>query len=859
MLNKVTCSFNIRCHHKDKQALFNFKQGIIDPSGTLSSWFTQPDCCQWNGVTCDNITSRVTHLSLPCSTPLPTYTDQTDKSLCLTGSIYLSSPDFQFLSYLDLRNNDFLSVQFDSVNHNYQNLSVVVPPSQFLNSSALRYLDLALNENLVMNSLEWLSRMSSLEYLNLGGIDLHKETNWLQLVTMPPSLSVLYLMGCQLQNWSPSLKYANFSALRYLALSENEFHSELPKWLFNLSHGLSRVDFRSCSLRGQLPRELFNLRDLEALVLEDNNFNGPIPDWLGELEHLQYLVLGLNSFSGSIPTNLGNLSSLISFIVGGNPLTGVVSQRNFAKMSKLKEMDIQLSPPLIFDFDPYWVPPFQLEQILLGFAGPNFPVWLYKQRSLESLGIAESSFEANDKLWNFVSKIPEVLIEENSIDGNLSNVVLNSTFINLSANGLKGGLPLLSSNVAVVLLLDNLLSGDLTPLLCDHKMFSAKSNLLYLDISLNHLSGGLTSCWRNKRSLVHVNLGGNNLTGKIPSSMGLLSNLTSLHLHENKLYGQIPLSLQNCHSLSIFNVRDNNLSGNIPNWIPLGAKALQLRSNNFNGNIPPQICQMSSLIILDFAHNTISGRIPSCLYNITALVFNNASRFKFSYSFPSFHNRYLIEDDGLQLVTKGQVSKYEKNLHFVTLIDMSSNNLTGTIPSQMFSLTALFSLNLSHNNLTGKIPNEIGNMKNLESLDFSVNNFWGEIPQNLSSLSFLSYLNLSFNNLTGQIPSGTQMQGFDALSYIGNRDLCGPPLTKNCSQDVKPNDTETTHEDEHKSEFLSWFFIGIESGFVTSFLGVSCAIFFNRKWRHAYFKFLYDLRDRLYVLIVIKTNAFRLR
>ncbi|ESW15619.1 hypothetical protein PHAVU_007G087500 [Phaseolus vulgaris] len=813
MLNKVTCSFNIRCHHKDKQALFNFKQGIIDPSHALSSWFTQQDCCQWRGVTCDNITSRVTHLSLPCSTTLPTYTDKTNKSLCLTGSIYLSSMDFEFLSYLDLGNNDFLAFQFDSVNHNYQNLSVAVHSRRFVNSSALRYLDLSGNENLAMNSLQWLSRMSSLEHLNLGGIDLRKETNWLQLVTMPSSLSELYLMGCQLENLSPSLQYANFSALRYLALSENEFHSELSKWLFNISHDISRIGFRSCSLRGQLPKELLNLRDLEALVLEDNNFNGPIPDWLGELEHLQYLILRSNLFSGSIPTKLGNLSSLISLTVGENQLAE---------------------------------------------SCPNFPMWLYTQRSLESLAIVESSFEAQGKFWNFLSKIPEVEIEEKLIDGNLSNVVLNSTYIDLSSNGLKGGLPRLSSNVAVVLLSDNLLSGDLTPLLCDHKMLSRESNLLYLDISLNHLSGALTSCWRNKKSLVHVNLGGNNLTGEIPPSMDLLSNLTSLHLHENKLYGQIPFSLKNCHSLLIFNVRDNNLSGNIPHWISLDAKALQLRSNNFTGNIPPQICQMSSLIILDFAHNTISGYITSCLQNITALVFNNASRYRFSYSFPSFHNRYLIMDDGLELVTKGQVSKYEKNLHFVTLIDMSNNNFTGTIPSQMFSLTGLFSLNLSHNSLTGKIPNEIGNMKNLESLDFSVNHFQGEIPQDLSSLSFLSYLNLSFNNLTGQIPSGTQMQGFNVLSYIGNRDLCGPPLTKNCSQDVKPKDKEPTYEDEHKSEFVSWFFIEIESGFVTSFLGVCCAIFFNRKWKHAYFKFLYNLRDRLHVTIVIKTNVFRL-
>ncbi|KAL2331200.1 hypothetical protein Fmac_018781 [Flemingia macrophylla] len=240
--------------------------------------------------------------------------------------------------------------------------------------------------------------------------------------------------------------------------------------------------------------------------------------------------------------------------------------------------------------------------------------------------------------------------------------------------------------------------------------------------------------------------------------MSLLSILTSFHLRENKLYGKIPPSLQNCHSLLIFNILENILSGNIPNWIPHGVKVLQLRSNSFSGNIPVEMCQMSSLIILDIADNTISGYIPNCLCNITALVFNNASYNTLSFSFLLFGYR-LTNDDSLELVTKGRESEYGRSLHFLTLIDMSSNNLSGTVPLQLFSLTGLISLNLSHNKLTGKIPNEIDNMKKLESLDFSRNQLSGEIPESLSSLSFLSYLNLSYNNLTGKIPLGTQLQG----------------------------------------------------------------------------------------------------
>ncbi|ESW33095.1 hypothetical protein PHAVU_001G042800 [Phaseolus vulgaris] len=795
-------------------ALLNLRQGITDPSCVLSSWSTKLDCCKWKGVMCNNITSRVTGISLPCSTTISSNRDEQDKSHCLTGSIHLSLllMELEFLDYLDLTNNDFLALQFDYEHkHNCHSLSIPTFPRQCVNSSTLGHLDLSSNSNLAINNLQWLPYISSLEYLDLYDIDLSKETNWLQLVTMLPSLSFLEMGLCQLKDLSWSLHYANFTALKVLHLSGNKFKSELPKWLFNLSSGIYDLDLSLDSLIGHLPNALLNLRELEILNLFGNHFDGPIPDWLGEFEHLKYLDLGINKFSGSIPVNLGNLSSLITLDVTINPLTGVVSEKTLAKLSKLKNLNIYSTSSLILDFDSHWIPPFQLEELLLRFSNPNLPAWLYTQRSIESLTIWESSFEAPNKFWNFVSRMNEVRLGGNLIDGNMSNVLLNSTVIDLSSNGLK---------------------GDLAPLLCDHKMLNGKNNLLFLDISQNHLSGGLTNCWKNWKSLVVIHLGSNNLSGKIPSSMGFLSNLTSLYLNDNKLNGEIHPSLQSCHSLLVFNVRNNHLSGNI-DWIPHSVMALQLRSNHFSGKIPPQICQMYSLIILDIAHNAISGYIPTCLHNVKTLLFNNVPHNKLSFSFHTSGKVYVYEDETLELVTKGQVLKYKENLHFMTLIDMSSNNLSGTIPPQMCSLIGLCSLNLSNNNLSGKIPDEIGNMRNLD------------------------YLNISFNNLRGKIPSGPQLQGFTTLSYMGNNDLSGPPLTKMFFQDDKHKDKKLFGEDGNYSEFWLWFYIGIESGFVMSFLGVCYVIFFNKKLRHAYFKFLYDWRDRLHVTVVVKMNPSR--
>ncbi|XP_014491857.2 LRR receptor-like serine/threonine-protein kinase GSO1 [Vigna radiata var. radiata] len=857
MFNTGLCNFDTRCNQQDMNALLNFKQGVTDLSGVLSSWTTQLDCCHWKGVICSNITSRVIGISLPCSTTLPSYSDEEDKSHCLTGSIHLSLllVELEFLDYLNFTNNDFLALQFDyQHNHNCHNLSI--PTSrQCVNSSTLRHLDLSFNRNLVINNLKWLPYISTLEYLNLCTVDLSEETNWLQLVTKLSSLSVLAMCDCQLKDLSLSLQYANFTGLQDLDLSFNEFKSELPKWLFNLSSTIRSLYLSNNSLMGHLPKDLLNLQELEDLVMTGNNFDGPIPDWLGHFKHLKTIDLSFNMFSGSIPTNLGNLSTLITLGVGFNTLTGVVSERNLAKLSKLKSLHISSYSTLIFDFDSDWIPPFQLEELTLKFSNPDLPAWLYTQRSIEGLFIFESSFEAPHKFWNLVSSVIELVLQDNSIVANMSNVLLNSTLIVLESNGLKGCLPQLSQQVKIVMLSNNSLSGELSPLLCGHNVSNGKNNLLYLDLSFNNISGGLTNCWKNWKSLVAIHLGSNNLSGKIPSSLGFLSNLTSLYLHENNLHGEIPLSLRNCHSLLTFNVRNNQLSGNIPDWISHGVLALQLRSNHFTGKISPQICEMSSLIVLDISQNTISGHIPNCLGNIKTLLFNNVSRNKLSFKFPlSSSNSYLFFEDSLELVTKGQVLQYEKNLHFMTLIDMSSNNLSGRIPPQMFSLIGLHSLNLSNNKLEGEIPNEIGNMKNLESLDFSTNQLGGVIPDSLSRLSFLGYLNLSFNNLTGKIPSGTQLQGFSVLSYMGNHDLCGPPLTKSCFPDDEHKKRELVHEDGNQFKFWTWFYIGLESGFVTGFLGVCCTIFLNRKLRHAFFKFLYDLKDRIHIMVMTNIN-----
>ncbi|XP_054816946.1 receptor-like protein 35 [Prosopis cineraria] len=245
------------------------------------------------------------------------------------------------------------------------------------------------------------------------------------------------------------------------------------------------------------------------------------------------------------------------------------------------------------------------------------------------------------------------------------------------------------------------------------------------------------------------------------------------------------------------------------------------------------LAQLEHLRVLDISENSFSGPIPSTLGNMSSLIILDVSSNHLNGSLPESLGQLL-------------------NLKELTVGD---NHFSGKIPAEIFSLTELQSLNLSHNQFEGNIPNEIMNMKKLESLDLASNQLSGEIPQDIAELSFLEALNISFNNFTGKIPTRTQLQGFDPQSFMGNPRLCGAPLPKNCTdkeEHIEPVETNDSQEDE----FLFYFYVGIGVGFATGFWGVCIAIFFNKNFRHSYFRFLYRIQDKL-DMGVLKTNRFR--
>ncbi|XP_062027179.1 receptor-like protein EIX2 isoform X2 [Rosa rugosa] len=783
------------------------------------------------------------------------------------------------------------------------NFSGPVPP-QLGNLSNLHTLDLYGNEVVSSENLEWLSHLSSLRYLNMSEVDLSKVVNWPQSLSKLTSLTELQLSSCQLPDVNlRSLSFINSStSLQILHLSGNSLNSSIFYWIANVSNNFVHIDLSFNNLEGPIPDvftsmlslvtlDLFenqleggipqsfqNLCSLESLTLgsdqfslqsnqlseniedsvktlscaentldtldlTENRFWGSLPD-LSRFSKLRVLYLDSNQLNGSVPESVGQLSSLEELYLSENSLSGVITEAHFLNLSRLQDLDLS-GNRFSINLSSDWNPPFQLTDWLDMSSckvGPAFPKWILTQTNLTHLDLSNAGLSGSlpIKVWDLFSGLDYLDLSMNQIHGKLPNLSSTSLeYLNLSSNLFSGALPSFSLFSGALpsfykrqslYLSNNRFSGPLSSLCA-----TQAPDLETLDISENLLSGELPNCWMQFQNLISLNLGKNKLSGKIPSSLGNLQGIQGLRLHDNNFSGELP-SLENCTRLFVVDLGNNNLSGRIPTWIGQSLPnllILRLRSNEFNGIIPFSLCSLAAIHVLDLSHNNISGGLPDCFNNITALADN------------------MGVTGIVELVWKGIEIEFP-DIAGLRSIDVSSNYLIGKIPQSIANMTQLISLNLSRNNLMGKLPENFGNLKMLESLDLSRNQISGKIPASFASLNFLSVLDLSYNNLSGRIPTSTQLQSFDASKYMGNLGLCGPPLTPNCSLDGA---TQADDNKEHDKDGLIslGFFISVVLGFVTGFWMVCGSLLLKTSYRYAYFRFLDNAKDWIYV----KTSVYK--
>ncbi|XP_056689846.1 receptor-like protein EIX2 isoform X1 [Spinacia oleracea] len=622
------------------------------------------------------------------------------------------------------------------------------------------------------------------------------------------------------------------------------------------------------------------------LDLSWNSISGRIPVWLGEeFRSLKSLSLSGNNLSGEIPTSLGMLSSMKHLDISNNPLeAAVLSESHFANLSSLTDLFMDQTF-LTLKLSSYWLPPFQLQNFYASYCKINgpFPQWLKTQKNISNLYLSDAGIHgALPKWFHNMHSLSYVSLSNNQITGcpifpvnfeqiSLSNnslscqyltnmsrntVYYSSQGVDLSDNSISGQLlehlyhdmP----NLSTLVLSRNLINGSIPESMCHF------TSLQILDLHKNRLSGTIPHCLGESSELEFVHLAFNNLSGDIPcfrlthvENEWSSSYLSFVSLNDNMLSGQIPSCLANLSTLEVLDVGENKLSGEIPMFItglnlPV-LRILRLRNNKLEGSIPEQLCSLSNLQILDLGLNYLGGTIPSCLANMTAMN-----------SFVDYDSIFYADMNQVNEVIKGIERAYTTTLKYMVNVDLSCNNLIGSIPEGITNLTYLRNLNLSYNHLSGQIPMSIGCLKSLESLDLSRNKLQGTIPISMGAIFSLESLDLSYNNLSGQIPTGNQLQTLnDPLSYAGNPYLCGDPLAKKCKSDNDSpngssgdqNNEDEVSEDKHET---MWFYLVVMSGFATGFWCVVGTLFLKKSWRHAFFRRVEFVQDWLYVAVVVR-------
>ncbi|OVA06558.1 Protein kinase domain [Macleaya cordata] len=396
----------------------------------------------------------------------------------------------------------------------------------------------------------------------------------------------------------------------------------------------------------------------------------------------------------------------------------------------------------------------------------------------------------NDEL----NRVVQLDLSGKSLRGTISPAISNLSFLlvlDLSGNYFSGRIPPEIGRLVwlkQLSLSSNLLEGEIPA------EFGYLTKLVYLDLGSNRLVGQIPVplLCNGSSAIEYIDLSNNSLNGEIPLLNHCeLNELKFLLLWSNKLVGQIPISLSKSSKLQWLDLESNSLTGELPLEIvhkmtelqflylsyngftshngntdlrPFisslvncsNLQELELAGNNLGGEIPTTIGNLSTnLLQLHLGENHIFGPIPPSISNLVNLTLLNLSSNLLNGSIPielcrmKKLERVFLSNNSLS----GEIPSAFGDVPHLGLLDLSINKLSGSIPETLSNLTQLRRLLLYENQLSGTIPPSLGKCINLEILDLSRNRISGSIPNQVAGLRSLKlYLNLSSNFLQGSIP-----------------------------------------------------------------------------------------------------------
>ncbi|KAH9659723.1 Receptor-like protein 13 [Citrus sinensis] len=676
------------CLEQERSALLQLRHFFNDDKH-LHYWVDDEnysDCCQCEGVECNNTNGRVIELDLRDTR------NRESAEWHLNASLFTP---LQQLEFLDLSWNNIVvyveneglerlsrlnNLNFLFLGHNYFN------NSNFLSLgglSSLRILSLAgngLNGSIDIKGLDSLSNLEELDIstnaidnlvvpkdlrglrklntLRLGGsgipmIDGSKmlvevNTSFLQIVSeLMASLRLLSLSYSRLnKNTILDQGFCQLVHLQELYIRDNDLRdSLLGAWQ---TTSLQELNVASNKLTRNFPLGLCELVLLRELYIDNNDLSGSLPLCLTNLTSLQVLDVSYNQLTESISSSpLMLLTSIEELILSNNHFQIPISLEPLSNLSKLKAFNGEIYLETESHYNSL-TPKFQLTSISLsGYRDdgtfPKFLMPIHCLQKLATLDVSNNFFQGHIpvEIGTYLPGLMHLNLSRNAFNGSIPSSFADMKMLkslDISYNQLTSAIPERMAmgcfTLEILALSNNSLQGEIPAQLCQLK------EVRLIDLSHNNLSGHIPFC------LVNTALS----EGEIPTQIGYLTRIRALNLSHNNLTGTIPITFSNLKQIESLDLSYNLLHGKIPQLIVLTTLAVfRVAYNNLSGKIPDRVAQFST-----FEEDSYEGN-------------------PFLYGQPLSKS---CDDNGLTTVT---TEAYTENEEGGSLIDMDSFLITFTV------------------------------------------------------------------------------------------------------------------------------------------------------------------------------------